>query len=291
MSRIVEPKREALKIRSIFSPVITSRGCPYYCSFCSLTHLYGRKYRPRPIENIVNEIKGIDRKILVFVHDSSVTIDKDYAKSLFKAMIPLKKKFIAWGSAPILQDEQLLELSKKAGCMMWGVGFESISQDSLTSDANKNYKVDSYRELVRKIHRHNIEVHGAFVFGFDNDTTETFDNTLNAAFDYDIDSAEFSILTPFPITRLFKKLDKEKRILTYDWAKYDLHHVVFQPKNMTPEELFEGVERISMKFYAYYRIIQRVLNIGIRDWNMMNIFSGLALNWGMGRYHLEYTYF
>ncbi len=96
-----------------FSPVITSRGCPYYCSFCSLTHLYGRKYRPRPIENIVNEIKGIDRKILVFVHDSSVTIDKDYAKSLFKAMMPLKKKFVAWGSALILQDEQLLELSYK----------------------------------------------------------------------------------------------------------------------------------------------------------------------------------
>ena len=232
------PDREKLRIRPLFSPVATSRGCPYYCSFCTLTHMHGKQYRCRPVEHIVNEIKHTPRKFLVFLHDASLTINPDYATSLFKAMIPLKRKFIAYGSAPMLsQHDSLLELSKQAGCVIWCIGFESIRQDSLENDAQKKYAVNEYENVVKQIHNHDINVFGSFVLGFDHDTLDSFDHTLQAAFDYNIDAAEFNVLTPFPITRLYRQLDKQDRILTKDWSLYDLQHAVFQPQQMSPEEL------------------------------------------------------
>ena len=132
------PKHDLLRIKPLFTPIASSRGCPYNCSFCSLTHMHGIKYRSKSIENIIKEIKNTDRKFLVFLHDASLTIDEDYAKALFKAMIPLKRKFIAYGSPPILsKNDELLELSRKAGCVMWCVGLESVCQKSLNEDANK----------------------------------------------------------------------------------------------------------------------------------------------------------
>lgn len=291
-SIIPEPRRDLLRVKSLFSPVVTSRGCPYYCSFCAIAHLYGRKYRPRPVEDIIREIEKIPRRFIVFVHDSSLTIDREYAKAFLKAMIPLKKKFITWGSAPILQnDDELLKLSRKAGCMVWGIGFESISQKSLRKDAEKKYAVESYQTLVKKIHKYGMNVHGAFVFGFDNDTVDIFDKTLEAVYELDIDSMEFSILTPFPITRLFHKLEKEKRILTYDWNKYDLHHVVFQPANMTPEELFNGVEKISKKFYSPQKTLLRITSNIFKRKQLLTVFATWSINFQMSRFHVEYSYF
>lgn len=291
-SDIPEPKRDLLRVKSLFSPVVTSRGCPYYCSFCAIAHLYGRKYRPRPIENIIKEIEKIPRKFIVFVHDSSLTIDRDYAKAFLKEMIPLKRRFITWGSAPILlNDDELLKLSRKAGCMVWGIGFESISQKSLEKDAEKKYTVESYHKLVKKIHRYGMNVHGAFVFGFDNDTVDIFDKTLQTIYELDIDSVEFSILTPFPITRLFKKLQRENRILTYNWDKYDLHHVVFQPALMIPEELFNGVKKISRKFYSPQQTMQRITCNIFKRKNLLNMLATGGINFQMSRFHVEYSYF
>jgi radical SAM superfamily enzyme YgiQ (UPF0313 family) len=253
--------------------------------------MHGSQYRPRPIENVIKEIEHTPRKLLVFLHDASLTINKDYAKSLFKAMKPLKRKFIAYGSAPILsRDEELLKLSEEAGCVVWCVGFESISQESLKSDANKGYQVESYEKMVKKIHKHNMNAFGSFVFGFDHDTPDIFDKTLQAAYDYGIDAGEFNILTPFPITRLFKQLEKEGRILTRDWAKYDLHHVVYQPKNMTPEELYNGVASVSTRFYSPINVVKRISNVTFKNRRLANILVVGAINVIMARFHLELSY-
>jgi radical SAM superfamily enzyme YgiQ (UPF0313 family) len=290
LNEISFPRHDLLNIKPLFTPIATSRGCPYNCTFCSLAHMHGRRYRHKSIEQIVNEIKNTDRKFLVFLHDASLTIDEDYSKSLFKAMIPLKRKFIAYGSPPILsKNNELLELSRKAGCVIWCVGMESICQKSLYSDAKKKYNTENYEMMVKKIHKNDMSVFSSFVLGFDNDTTEIFDRTLQAAFDYNLDAAEFNILTPFPITRLFNQFDREKRIITYDWTNYDLHHVVFKPKNMSEKELNDGVVKISSKFYSPEKTIQRIINIVLKRRNLSSIVVVGAINTIMARFHLEFS--
>ncbi|MEM4258287.1 MAG: radical SAM protein [Candidatus Thermoplasmatota archaeon] len=289
---IPQPRRDLLRLEPLFSAVAPSRGCPYYCSFCTLTHLHGNTYRARPIEHIVDEIKNTPRKFLVFLHDASLTINREYAKALLKAMIPLKRKFIAYGSAPVLaQDDELLKLSYDAGCVIWCVGFESICQDSLKQDAHKGYSVENYEKMVKKIHANHMSVFGSFVFGFDHDTPAIFDATLQKAFDFGLDAAEFNILTPFPITRLFKKLDSEGRILTRDWTLYDLHHVVFQPKLMTADELYQGAASVSNRFYAPDKTLARIANVTFKTRKFPNILVVSAMNVIMARFHLEFTLF
>jgi len=291
LNEISFPKHDLLRIKPLFTPIVSSRGCPYNCSFCSLTHMHGINYRSKSIENIIKEIKNTNRKFLVFLHDASLTINEDYAKALFKAMIPLKRKFIAYGSPPILsKNDELLELSRKAGCVIWCVGLESICQKSLNKDANKGYYIKNYESMIKKIHKHDMSVFSSFVLGFDHDTPDMFDQTLQAAFDYNIDAAEFNILTPFPITRLFHQFDEEKRIITRDWTKYDLHHVVFKPKNMSPQELCSGVEKISSKFYTPQKTIQRITNIIIKRKKLSSIIVVGAMNTIMARFHLEFSY-
>ena len=117
-----------------------------------------------------------------------------------------------------------------------------------------------------------------------------FDKTLQTAFDYNLDAAEFNILTPFPITRLFHHLDKENRIITRDWNKYDLHHVVFRPKKMSSQELLNGAVKISSKFYSPEKTIQRITNIVIRRRKLSSILVVGAMNTIMARFHLEFSF-
>lgn len=286
-----EPCRDLIRIKSLFAAVITSRGCPYNCSFCTLTHLYGQTYKPRPIEEIIHEIQTIPRKILVLSHDSSLTVDPNYTKKLFKALIPLKRKFIAWGSVPVLyKNEELLQLSQQAGCLMWGFGFESFNQNSLKQDAQKQYQIATYRQLIKKIHNHNMIVYGSFVFGFDHDTPDIFDTTLQTINAYEIDAAEFDILTPYPITRLYKQLEQEDRILHHNWLKYDLHHVVFKPKHLTPQELQQGTQSISTQFYSPIKTIQRSIGSIMNAKTILTTLASTATNVSMKRFHKEYNY-
>jgi len=142
------------------------------------------------------------------------------------------------------KDDELLRLAKSAGCVGWLIGFESISQESINSIGKKTNKVDKYIEAIEKIHDHKMMVSGSFIFGFDEDTLETFHKTKSFVNDSGIDLPDAMILTPFSGTPLFNILKKEGRILTRDWSKYDHRHVVFQPKNMSTQELFDNTEKL-----------------------------------------------
>jgi radical SAM superfamily enzyme YgiQ (UPF0313 family) len=292
MKDIPPPRHDLIKVNPIVSSVVTSRGCPNSCSFCSLTQLFGSTYRPRPVGDVINEIKNNPRRYFVLHNDSSLAIDKAYSKTLFKAMIPLKIKFIAYGNVPVLlKDDELVSLSKKAGCINWGFGFETFNKNSLIKDANKGYNIDDYEALIKKIHKNEIGVFGSFVFGFDHDTPDIFDITLEKIFDLGIDSGEFDILTPYPISKLFKTLDKQGRILTYDWEKYDFHHVVFEPKNMTKKELFEGCAKISKNFYSPLKIINRLAKVAFRSKDLIEFLAIASLNNVEYRFQKEYDVF
>ncbi len=228
-----------------------TRGCPYRCEFCPEAHIDGgEKFYTRPVKEVVEELQSIPQKTIMF-YDSSLTIDTKYTKQLFTEMKGLGKRFFCNGNSDVLaKDAELVRLSKEAGCVSWLIGFESVSQKTIDEIGKKTNKVKEYEQAVQNIHNYNMAVLGCFMFGFDTDTKDVFDETLNVIKKLKVDVADFCILTPFPGTPIYKKLEKEKRLLTKDWAKYSLKNPVFRPKNMSPDELVKGVRKMYSEFYS-----------------------------------------
>lgn len=237
-----------------------TRGCPHQCEFCRIPYMEGKTLRKRPIENVIEELKSIRQKFLFFT-DASLTLDPEYSKSLFREMKGLHKKFCCGGNPDILsEDDEFLKLAQDAGCIAWYVGFESISQETIDTLGKKTNRVCEYASTVKKIHDNHMAVFGSFNFGFDTDTPDVFEETLKAMYDLKLNMAEINVLTPFPGTPLFTRLDKEGRILTRNWVKYNEGEVVFKPKNMSELELFQNVIEVCDKFaflqYNSKRIVE-----------------------------------
>lgn len=235
------------------------RGCPYKCDFCPESNITdGSQFYKRPVDEVIKEIKNLPQKFFTF-YDASMTIDPEYTKELFRNMIGLKKKFSCNGNVDVLSNDiEFVKLSKKAGCTSWLIGFESFSEHALNSVNKLTNKVEEYRKAVENIHNNNMIAVGDFMFGFDTDTKDVFDDTLTEIKKLGVDAADFCILTPFPGTPLYNKLEKEKRILIKDWSQYNLKNPVFKPKNMTPEELLIGVRKM---YYEYYSIPNNIIRI------------------------------
>lgn len=259
-SQVLPPTKITLPGFVMTGAVEATRGCPYHCEFCPETNIQGgNAYYKRPITEVIAEIKTIPQKTLMF-YDTSLTIDPVYTKELFKNMKGLGKKFFCNGNVDVLaNDAELVRLSREAGCVAWLVGFESICQNTLASIGKKTNRVDKYSIAVRNIHQNHMVVIGDFMFGFDTDTPAVFTETLAFIKKLNIDVADFSILTPFPGTPLFQKLDDENRILTKDWKYYNMGHVVYTPKKLSPNQLLTGVQGIYDAFYSPLYSIKRIL--------------------------------
>jgi radical SAM superfamily enzyme YgiQ (UPF0313 family) len=244
----------------ITGAIEATRGCPYQCEFCPETNISGgSRFYARPVEEVTDEIRSIPQKTLMF-YDSSLTINPKYSKDLFRKMKGLKKKFFCNGNSNVLaNDLELVKLSKEAGCVAWLIGFESISQKTIDEIGKTTNKVEEYKKAVKNIHDHGMAVIGCFIFGFDTDTPSTFDETLREIKELEIDVADFCILTPFPGTPIFSRLEKQGRILTKDWSRYTLKDVVFKPKNMSSDELLDGVRKAYSNFYSTPYTIKRVV--------------------------------
>jgi len=175
-------------------------------------------------------------------------------------MKELNKKFYCNGNIGVLNhDEELLKLSREAGCVEWAIGFESVSQKSLNFIGKKTNKSEDFAIAVKKIHNHGISIMGNFIFGLDEDHPDIFRKTLDAICKWELELAEFNIFTPFPGTPLYDFLEKENRILTKDWSKYDIQHVVFQPKHMTAQELLDGTREVKKEFFSKFNTLKRSL--------------------------------
>ncbi len=258
--RRLNSKKNLIKnSKYIISSVIqATRGCCNKCEFCSISAFYKQSYKKKPIEEVIEEIKTIKRKQILFIDDNLV-MDVNYAKRLFEKMIPLNKNWYSQIEVNVTRDNELLDLMKKSGCRGVFVGFESLSQDSLNNTGKNFNKSSFYKEAVKKFHERGIGVLGAFVLGFDHDKIDIFNKTLNFLKEARIDALQLTVLTPFPGTPLFKKMDKEKRIFDKNWENYDLSNVVMKPANMTAEELSRDYKRILGEFYSWSRIISRSL--------------------------------
>jgi len=254
------PAAKHIEGNSPFTSLQASRGCPFGCKFCAMQNIEGKQFRPRPIDNIIAEIQSIKGKNLFFV-DSSLTLNPRFSKSLFQEMKGLHKNFECFGNMNTLaKDDELLSLASTAGCVRWLVGIESISQQILDSMNKRSNDVKKYKTAIKKIRDHGMLVTGLFMFGFDTDTPQTFDNTLQAMYDMDLDSASFSVLTPYPGTQLFTEMDAQGRINTKEWSQYTEGNVVYTPKNMSREELLQGIRQAAMQYYSFSGSMKRCLS-------------------------------
>jgi radical SAM superfamily enzyme YgiQ (UPF0313 family) len=234
-----------------------TRGCPNRCEFCSLTQLYGRSFRRRPVHEVAAEFASFHGKVIIF-WDDNLSADMEYAKELLRAIRPAGK---LWSSQVAVQagmDDEFLHLAAAAGCKHLFFGLESVSQASLDAAGKQFNQTAEYSRLVRRVHAHGIGVQVGIVFGFDGDTPSVFDETADFLDSAGVQNATLNILTPYPGTPLFRRLEREGRILTYDWSKYNSRtDVVFRPKNMTPQQLLEGFWSVNHRFYSLGSILRR----------------------------------
>ncbi|MGD8979933.1 MAG: radical SAM protein [candidate division WOR-3 bacterium] len=251
------PRRDLLNRKSytMFNTVETSRGCPFHCSYCSVSAFFGNTHRSRPIKDVITEVETLKGILIFFVDDNIVGMPRR-AKNLFRALIPYKRKWIGQASLTIARDTELLELAARSGCAGLFIGFESLSQESLEEAGKKINAVKRYAEDIKRIHNHGISIHGAFIFGFDHDDEGVFERTVDFVKQQRIDSASFSALTPFPGTPVYDKLLNENRLITKDWSRYSA--AVFKPKLMSLEKLNEGCAWAWKECYSYSSILRRL---------------------------------
>jgi radical SAM superfamily enzyme YgiQ (UPF0313 family) len=162
------------------------------------------------------------------------------------------------------------------------IGLESPNQATINSINKWTNKVNNYASVIKKIHDNGISVLGYFMFGLDMDTKDIFDETLDFIESIDLDLTNFMILTPYPGTPIYDQFEKEGRILTKDWSKYDMDHVVFQPKNMTPEELLKGTQRVAKTYYSPIKTLKRVIRsskIGFYPFLSTSVLSYITRRW------------
>lgn len=260
------PRRDVLDPRRYWSAnsVQTSRGCPHDCNFCSVTVFNGRRPRVRELDNILAEVESLSRsnlirrKIVAFV-DDNIAANPGRAKELFKALIPMK---VAWGSQASItfaEDEELVALAAESGCRFLFIGLETLSSRALEEMGKRQNHAERYADALRLLKKHKIHVMGAFIFGFDSDDESVFSQTLDFAMGNKIQVAQFANLTPYPGTRLYRRLVDENRLEPGFWfdTSWD-SRVVFRPKNMSAERLYEMTHQVHRDFYSYRSIVQRL---------------------------------
>lgn len=235
--------------------VIASRGCPYKCHFCVVNPFFG-KIRYRPIEHIVKEIEQSKAQYFE-LHADNLMIDKQWTKELFKAITPLGINWSVATDISMAEDDEFLELAVKSGLNYLLIGLETPSQEALSGNGKGFVKVDEIKNRVKKLHDKGIIVDSAMIFGFDEHDKSIFDRSLEFALDVGIDICEPVIQIPFPGTKLFSKLEKEARIKTYDWSKYDGSNIVYELKGMSEEELYEGIEYFYKSFNSIVNTTKR----------------------------------
>ena len=240
----------------------TTRGCPFDCEFCSVTAFYGRKYRKRPVEQVLAELEQL-RKVnsFVFFVDDNIVADRTYSLPLFAGMKGMGLKWLSHAPIDFAKDQELLKAAGESGCVGMFVGFESLNQNSLAAMGKVTNQAASYLEYARQFRDNGIGILGSFVMGCDGDTPAVFEQTLRFCEDARLEAAIFPILTPYPGTKVRQRLEAEGRIISNNWQDYDMEHVTFQPKGMTVQELQDGYDQICRSFYSFGSIYRRIFKL------------------------------
>ena len=300
-SKLPVPRRELLN-KKFYVPLKlleTTRGCPHRCDFCGVSKFFGFRYRNRPISEIERELEtlfkegpvmnpalkkilsffGKDlpyflKRRLLYIIDSDVAGDKRFCLELFSLLKEFDLRW--WGHAPVSVafDQKLLEGLSQSGCIALNIGFESFSTKNLQTMGKGFNQPSRYAEAVKRIHDQGIGIMGTFIVGLDDDDPGVFQRIIDFCINEKLDWALTFIMSPYPGTDSFKRLEKEGRIFCRDWEKYDSLNAVYQPLLMSPEELEKGMRRIWKDVFSLNSIYKRILK---RPW--IHPLFYLGMNW------------
>ncbi len=286
------PQKGVITRRDIFegkkympiSLVQFSRGCRYNCKYCACSVYFGQRHFCRDTDEVIEEIRSQKRKLIFFV-DDNIVADKERAKELFAKLIPLKIKWVSQGSIDMLEDDELMRLMVKSGCLGHVIGFESIKPESISvmeKGVNKKFVEDQYKDAIERLRKYGLQTGAAFTVGHDTDTLESIKATCEFALKNKFCFSAYNILMPYPGTRLYDQLKEEGRLL-YDgkwWLhpEYKFNYAAFQPKNMTAPELTEAAFLCRKRFNSLRSVLYRLFEPRTNMRNPLRFFTYIIYN-------------
>ncbi len=283
--------------------VVTGRGCPFKCDFCYNSCDYiNHEYRHRPIQNVIDEIKSLNSKRVMFIDDNLIG-DVNWTYELINNLKLLNISWHGAVSANLVNYPGLIENMAASGCKSLFIGFESINAGSIESVNKGQNKTIKYDMLIKQLHDNNIMVNASLVFGFDHDTSDTFPKTLDWLISNKVETMTAHILTPYPGTKIYMRFLEENRITDFDLSKYNTSKVVFRPEKMSADDLQKGYLKIYKDFYSFKNIVKRkpdnkrlrapyfIFNLGYRKFGKLTSLAGKSgLMSRIGKYGSRLSY-
>jgi radical SAM superfamily enzyme YgiQ (UPF0313 family) len=262
-------------------PIMTSWGCPFDCTFCSVTAMFGRKYRFRSPENVMAELRA-KRPQRIFFYDDNLAADKKRLKRLLEMMID-EGIVVPWQAqmrTDVVRDPELLDLMRRSGCERIALGLESLDQATL-DDFEKSQTVADIERAIALLKAYGIMPFGMFVVGTDADTPASVREIARFSLRQGITTLMLNILTPLPGTQMYEEMEAEGRILDRDWSHYDAQHVVFAPRRMTPRQLQRATLRAYRRFYSTHRLVAHAVVFHIQKTKELGWCWWFVRSWGV----------
>ncbi len=252
------PRRELLRGKTALGlqPIVTSRGCPYSCDFCSVWKFFGKKIRHVSVENVVRDIQNANTSRFMFLDDNIVG-DQIYAKELFSVLKELNIQWVGQASVSFIKNAELLKLASESGCRGLFFGLETVSEKKMKRYSKSMKSQADILDAISKVMSYGIVFHASLVFGFDDDDKSVFDETLEFLYKSKIPSATFNILTPYPGTDVYQRLKEQNRLITEDWQFYDHCTPTYIPRNMSLGDLYNGYQYVKENFFSLKSTIHR----------------------------------
>jgi len=252
-------RRDLIKRHLYLVPnsLVVSRGCPHHCDFCYKDAFYkgGRSFYTQRVDEALAEIDRLPGRHLYFL-DDHLLADPHFARAMFEGMRGMRRLFQGTATIDSILRGDLIERAAEAGLRSLFVGFETLSPENLRHSNKRQNLGRKYERAIRRLDDLGVMINGSFVFGMDEDRPDVFSRTVDWAVEQGITTATFHILTPYPGTKLFQRMELAWRLLTRDWDRYDTRHAVHRPRHMTAEQLEQGYRQAYKAFYGWSAIVQ-----------------------------------
>lgn len=238
-------------------PVQATRGCPFTCDYCSITAYFGQRYRKRPVDQVIRDVRAAGTRFIAFI-DDNIGVDWKWCAELWEALIPEGITWMSQCSLHIADRPEMLALARRSGCRLLSFGIESTNPASLANHDKAWNRPDRYPEAVARIRGHGIDVSTEMIIGLDGDDSTTFRKTYDFLMDNEISVPRIHIMTPVPGTPLYRRLEEEGRIDETDLARFTGGQVVFRPLAFDRDELQREYWRLYEKLFTRRAILHRI---------------------------------